>query len=105
MRRRWSWRRWSGRGRPPKPRFLSGPPFSVVFLPSESIPPGYVGEVIYITPDEIEALKLVYYEGMSQEEAAEKMGVSRGTLWRLLSSGRAKLIRALVELKPLVISD
>ena len=60
-------------------------------------------EPIYINPDELEALRLVYYLGLTQEEAAKKMGISRGTLWRALSSGRKKLVSALVERRPLIL--
>jgi len=56
-------------------------------------------------PDELEALRLVYFMGMTQEEAAKAMGVSRGTLWRALSSGRRKVIQALIERRPLVITE
>ncbi len=54
-------------------------------------------------PDELEALRLVYLEGLTQEEAAKRMNVSRGTLWRMLNSGRRKVVQALVELRPIVI--
>ena len=30
------------------------------------------------------------------------MGVSRGTLWRALASGRRKVVQALIERRPLV---
>jgi len=101
---RWRWReRGSGRGRKPKPRFIGFTPREVTFVP-------YVGgeevgeEPIIINPDELEALRLVYYLGLTQDEAAERMGISRGTLWRLLSSGRRKIIAALIEVKPLILS-
>jgi predicted DNA-binding protein (UPF0251 family) len=45
--------------------------------------------------DELEALKLCDYEGMFQEQAGEKMGVSRGTVQRILTSGRKKVAEAL----------
>jgi len=51
--------------------------------------------------DEVEALRLVDYEGLSQEEAAESMKISRGTVWRLLQSGRKKIVAMLVEHKQL----
>ncbi len=62
------------------------------------------GEPVVVGPDELEALRLVYLEKMSQEEAARAMGVSRGTLWRLIDSGRRKIIRALVEGRPIVVA-
>jgi predicted DNA-binding protein (UPF0251 family) len=52
---------------------------------------------ILIEPAEVEALRLVDLEGLSQEEAGNKMGVSRGTVWRLLQSARRKAAQALTE--------
>jgi predicted DNA-binding protein (UPF0251 family) len=59
---------------------------------------------ILIEPAEIETLRLVDLEGLSQEEAGEKMGVSRGTVWRLLQSARKKTVQALTEGRPLQIA-
>jgi len=99
---RWCWRR-EGRGRRPKPRFIRFQTTQVVFAPLDESGRPVEGEPIYMNPDELEALRLVYYLGLTQEEAAEKMGVSRGTLWRALSSGRKKLISALIERRPLIL--
>lgn len=55
-------------------------------------------------PAEIEALRLVDLEGLSQEEAGERMGVSRGTVWRLVQSARKKTAQALTEGRPLQIA-
>ena len=62
------------------------------------------GDPIYVMPDEYEALRLVYLEKLTQEEAANKMGISRGTLWRILDNGRRKIIQALVEKRPIIIN-
>jgi len=59
---------------------------------------------IHIEPAEIEALRLVDLEGLSQEEAGERMGVSRGTIWRLVQSARKKTVQALTEGRPLQIT-
>ena len=42
-------------------------------------------------------LRLVDMLGHSQEEAGEMMGVSRGTIWRLLQEARKKTAEALTE--------
>lgn len=99
------WRRWRwGRpGRPPKPRLIGFKPTIRSLVPFDDYGRPIAGEPIYIMPDEVEALRLVYYEGLTQEEAAKRMGISRGTLWRLLSSGRRKLVQALVEARPLIL--
>ncbi|MDC7224259.1 MAG: DUF134 domain-containing protein [Spirochaetales bacterium] len=53
--------------------------------------------------DEFEALRLCDYDGLNQIEAAEAMGISRGTVQRLLSSGRKKVVDALLHRKGLAI--
>ncbi|HIP99971.1 TPA: DUF134 domain-containing protein [Candidatus Bipolaricaulota bacterium] len=53
--------------------------------------------------DELEALRLCDLLGLSQEEAGARMGVSRGTVQRLLSAARAKVADALVHGKALVL--
>ncbi len=52
---------------------------------------------------ELEALRLCDLEGLDQEEAGRRMGVSRGTVQRLLKEGRAKVARALVDNQAIVI--
>lgn len=61
-------------------------------------------EPVYIEPAELEALRLVDLEGFSQEEAGERMGVSRGTVWRLIQSARKKTAQALTEGRPIRIA-
>ena len=62
-------------------------------------------EPVVLYSDEARAFILVYLEGLTQEEAAERMGLSRAALWRLLDSARRKLARALREGAPLVIAE
>jgi predicted DNA-binding protein (UPF0251 family) len=62
-------------------------------------------EVFFLREDELEALRLCDLEGFDQAGAGEQMGVSRGTIQRLLKSGREALIRTLVEGGALVIGD
>jgi len=71
------------RGRPRKMPVISFPHAPRVY-------PG--PDPVLLTFSELEALRLVDYEGLTQEEAAERMGVSRATVWRLLMSGRKKLV-------------
>jgi predicted DNA-binding protein (UPF0251 family) len=58
---------------------------------------------VCMTLDEYEALRWLDYVGVHQEQAAEKMGVSRPTLTRIYESARKKLSTALVEGKTVVI--
>ncbi|HFQ88660.1 MAG TPA: DUF134 domain-containing protein [Desulfobulbus sp.] len=55
--------------------------------------------------DELEALKLCDLEGMFQEQAGEKMGVSRGTVQRILTSARRKVAEALTTGAALVFEE
>ena len=54
---------------------------------------------------ELEVLRLCDLEGMVQEEAGQRMGVSRGTAQRLLASARKKTAQALVEGAALVFTE
>ena len=53
--------------------------------------------------DEYEAIRLLDYEGMNQEQAAEQMNVSRPTLTRIYVTARKTLAKAFVEGKMIVI--
>ena len=61
-------------------------------------------EVIQLAHDELETLHLCDGEGKTQEEAGTCMGVSRGTVQRLLTNARCKVAQALVGQKALAIS-
>ncbi len=60
-------------------------------------------EQITVFRDELEAMYLCDSEGLNQETAGERMGVSRGTVQRLLASARKKAIEAVVHGKALAI--
>ncbi len=62
-------------------------------------------EPVVVYRDELEALRLVYLEGLTVEEAAKRMGVPRGRLWRLLDRGRRKIVYALVHGYPLLVEE
>ncbi|MHA1838362.1 MAG: DUF134 domain-containing protein [Candidatus Ranarchaeia archaeon] len=94
-------RRGRCRGRPPKPVFIDGLSFSLKFQPipeKNEVP-------IHMDPAELETLRLVDLESFTQEEAGARMGVSRGTIWRLLQSARKKAAQALTEARPLYIAN
>lgn len=54
-------------------------------------------KTIFLTLEELEAIRLVDLEGMDQQEAALNMGVSRKTLWNDLKSARKKVAMALIN--------
>jgi uncharacterized protein len=60
-------------------------------------------EVIPLALDELEALRLCDLESFDQESAGLRMGVSRGTVQRLVKSARSKVVRAIVNSSALVI--
>lgn len=66
-------------------------------------PPSPKENPIIMSIDEFEAFILIYYEGLTQEEAARKMGVSRGTLWRCLNSARRKIAEMMATKRPIII--
>lgn len=67
--------------------------------------PGHQLEQVMINLDEFEAIRLCDLEGNNQIEASKSMGISRGTIQRLLSSGRAKIADALLVGKIIVIQQ
>lgn len=83
--------------RPRKPRFVSGFPTMTAFVP-QGLP--VTGEV-FLTVEELEAIRLSDFEGLDQEAAAGMMGVSRHTFGRVLAGARAVIAEALVTSKAL----
>lgn len=59
-------------------------------------------EKIPLYRDELEVLKLCDLDGLTQAEAGKKMGISRGTVQRILAGARMKVASALSECKALV---
>jgi len=61
-------------------------------------------ESIALTLDEFEALRLAYWEGLRQEEAAKLMKISRPTFSRILTASQRKIADGLVNIKAIRIS-
>jgi len=85
--------------RPKKPRFVSGYPTPTAFIP-EGVP--VTGEV-FLSVEELEAIRLSDFESLDQESAANLMEVSRQTYGRILASARSIISEALVTGKALKI--
>ena len=62
-------------------------------------------EIEELRLDELEALRLADLEGLYQEAAAERMGVSRPTFARILARARFAVARALIEERVLVVGE
>jgi len=77
------------------------PTFASVYKPAGAPLKGLPQE--HLAVDELEALRLCDGLGLTQEDAGAQMGVSRGTVQRLVSSGRKKLINAIVAGKALIV--
>ena len=87
--------------RPRNCRRVGSMPESNYFKP-RGIPLSMLEEVI-LTVDECEAIRLADLESLYQEQAAEKMKVSRQTFGRIIESAHKKVAEALVQGKALKI--
>jgi predicted DNA-binding protein (UPF0251 family) len=79
--------------KPKKDRFVLQPP-SVVYFKPQGIPMFQLEQVV-VGVDEYEALRLVDLEGLQQQEAAERMKISRATCARILEDAHRKVADAL----------
>ena len=87
--------------RPRNCRRVGSLPESDYFKP-RGIPLSMLEEVI-LTIDEFESIRLADLEGLYQEQASERMNVSRQTFGRIIESAHKKVAEALVEGKALKI--
>ncbi|RZN45384.1 DUF134 domain-containing protein [archaeon] len=89
------------RGRGRRPRHIAAIPRHRRFGPSDRQLPS----ALTIRLEELEAMRLVDHEGLTQEDAAEAMGVSRKTLWVDLQEARRKVIESIYHGRGLEIVD
>ena len=87
--------------RPKRCRRIDAAPGSTYFKP-RGVPLSELDEVV-LGVDEFEAIRLADLEGLYQELAAEKMGVSRQTFGRIVAAAHQKVAEALVGGKALKI--
>lgn len=81
--------------RPKRSRRIHRPPVATGFAPF-GISSGSNGNITLLY-EEFESLRLSDYEGISQQEAADRMEISRPTFSRIYDQARQKLARVLVE--------
>jgi predicted DNA-binding protein (UPF0251 family) len=81
--------------RPRKRRRLAHTPRAAIYKPA-GVPLNDLRQ-LPLEPDELEALRLADLEGLTQEQGAQKMGISRSTFQRTLASARRQVALALVE--------
>lgn len=87
--------------RPKQSRKIVSPPLMSGFKPF-GVPRSMIDKVV-LHYDEYESIRLLDYKGLLQEEAAEKMNVSRPTLTRIYTNARKTIAQAFVEGKMIVI--
>jgi uncharacterized protein len=85
--------------RPHKPRIICQAPMASYFKP-RGIPLPFLEEAV-LGLDEVEALRLADLEGLDQEDVGKQMGVSRGTVGRLLDRAHRTVADALLRAKAL----
>lgn len=89
--------------RPPQPRRITGKLETAGFRPIGQ--PAWSLPVVTLPLEGLEALRLADREGLYQEAAAERMGVSRPTFARILARARAVVAEALVDGKVLLVEQ
>lgn len=87
--------------RPQRCRWIGGYPNCWRFSPEDS---QYAETPVTMSLDEYETVRLLDREELTQEQCAERMGVSRTTVTAIYGSARKKLARMLVDGKPLQLS-
>jgi predicted DNA-binding protein (UPF0251 family) len=81
--------------RPRCPRRVASPPRFCYFKPA-GVPLRTIEETV-LSVDEFEALRLADLEGLYQDQAADRMRISRATFARIVESSRRKVAEALVS--------
>lgn len=74
----------------------------VIFYKPRGIPLSVL-KLVTLSVDELEAIRLADLEGLYQEQAAEKMNISRPTFGRVIESAHKKIADALVNGKAISI--
>lgn len=81
--------------RPCKRRRICAKPICCKFSPESG--KKHSTDCIVMTLDEYEAIRLIDYEGLTQEQCAKQMNISRTTVQSVYSSARQKTAQCLVE--------
>lgn len=89
--------------RPKKCRKVCCLPAVNMFAPSPYVEEGSISNVIVMTVDEYEAVRLIDKEGLSQNECSKYMNIARTTVQQVYNNARKKIADALVLGLPLEI--
>ena len=87
--------------RPRKRRTVAIPARAMVYKPA-GVPLEGLHRVSLL-PEELEALRLMDLEELTQENAAQRMGISRSTFQRIVAQARRQVALALTEGAALII--
>ncbi len=88
----------------PRPRLCRRVRFDpkVTYFKPQGVPMRQL-EVVELTHEEVEALRLKNVKNLDQEESAKKMNTSQSTFQRILTSAYQKISEALIEGKAIKI--
>lgn len=79
--------------RPRKVRNVCALPVTNVFVPEDV----QTAEMITLSVEEYECVRLIDYQGLSQEECGSRMAISRATVQQIYADARRKIAEAIVE--------
>ena len=90
----------------PRPRLCRKIEFNpdITYFKPQGVPMRFL-EVIELTLEEVEALRLKNIEDLEQTECAKKMNTSQSTFQRILSSAYKKISVALINGKAIEITN
>jgi len=90
----------------PRPRLCRKIKFNpdITYFKPQGVPMRFL-EVIELTLEEVEALRLKNIEDLEQTECAKKMNTSQSTFQRILSSAYKKISVALINGKAIEITN
>ena len=88
--------------RPRKIKQINFEPNITYFKP-QGVPIRFL-DIVELTTEEIEALRLKNIKNLNQADCAEKMNTSQSTLQRILCSAYKKITQALIEGKAIKIT-
>ena len=88
----------------PRPRLCRRIEFSpnITYFKPQGVPMREL-EMVELTTEEVEALRLRNIKDLEQEDAAKKMNTSQSTFQRILCSAYKKITKALIEGKAIKI--
>lgn len=87
--------------RPKNSRIVQLPPRVKGFIPVDHVSMEF--DPIQLNIEEYEVIRLLDYENLAQERAAEIMGVSRPTVTRIYQNARKVIAKALTEGRQIII--